>query len=311
MQFNLLSAFLAWYLVVCAQCLKSTNPVVADRRRRHSLDGTYGGIDAQKYPLRICNAFTSMNLLDVTIGEEMITENSPIPYKSCREVELILRKDTHMDFDFGNGSSGVFKMTDLPKEKSLLLLVAYRNPQSNDDVIFHSHVFAKPPASHTQLLVVDAYSAKAKSEMTISRMQAVDELGTPALESLRYNEVVVIGGGKYRLRLHDNVPKTTQNSTDFVAKDGESYVAIRVGGAGGKLGELLPEELIVYPQSSSSSEGSQGSSQGSQGNEGSQGSQGSQGNQGSQGGAHSKATRSGSCLGLAFALVAAAVMNQV
>lgn len=287
MKFQKLSAFLAWYLVVCVRCLtprtKKAQPVL--REDAHG----------QLHLLRICNAYTSSDPLDVSIGKDVLTGNSSIPYKSCREMKVALWHGSDIEFSFQNGSTGVFELSSLPDQSSLLLLVAYRNPHSKQDVIFHSHIFAKVPAKHSQLLVVDSYNGHLKSQMSISHKKASDDLGNSELESLQYNEVVMVVGGKYHLRLRDHTSEKLQHSIDFVANDGESYVAVRVGGmTGEKSGEVLPEELLVFPQSLSSSQGSHGG-------------QGGQGHSA----AHSRAAKSGRCLDLAVALLVMAVTCQV
>lgn len=245
MKFHALSTGLAWCL---ASCVCGLNPKVKQSQSKTLLKEEALG---QLHTLRICNAYTSNSPLEVSIEKEVLTAEVPIPYKSCREIHSRLKPGKDVEFTFVNGSKGVFELTDLPAKSSMLLLVVYRDIQeSSEDVAFHSHIFASVPSNASQILSLDSYNGHQKSQMLIAHQQASDNLGKTEQEKLQYSEVVVVDGGNYKLELLDGKEKV-QHSLDFAAIEGESYVAVRVGGmtTKQKSGKVFPEELLVFPKS--------------------------------------------------------------
>lgn len=244
MKFQALWTGLAWCL---AACVWGLTPKGKQSQSKTLLKEEVVG---QLHVLRICNAYTSDSPLEVSIEKQVLTAEVPIPYKSCREIHTRLKPDTDIEFFFVNGSKGVFALTDLPSKSSILLLVVYRDVhESSDDVAFHSHIFAAVPQDTSQILSLDSFNGHQKSQMLIAHQQASDNLGKSEQEKLQYSEVVVVDGGNYKLELLDDKSEV-QHSLDFATIDGESYVALRVGGMTEKKGgKIFPEELVIFPKS--------------------------------------------------------------
>eukprot|EP00930_Biecheleria_cincta_P101860 TRINITY_DN93506_c0_g1_i1.p1 TRINITY_DN93506_c0_g1~~TRINITY_DN93506_c0_g1_i1.p1 ORF type:complete len:275 (-),score=59.75 TRINITY_DN93506_c0_g1_i1:25-849(-) len=235
-------------LALClATCVWGLTPKGTHSKSDVLLKDDTGG---QRHALRICNAYTSNSPLEVSIDKKMLTAEVPIPYKACREMKSRLRPGDDIEFTFFNGSKGVFELTDLPAKSSILLLVVYRDIQEgSDSVAFHSHIFASVPGNTSQILALDSFNGPQKSQMLIAHQQAADNLGKADQEKLQYSEVVMVDGGNYKLELLDDKSKV-QHSLDFAALDGESYVALRIGGLTARTsGETFLEELLVFPKS--------------------------------------------------------------
>merc|ERR1719478_1396424 len=66
-------------------------------------------------------------------------------------------------------------------------------------------------------------------------------------EELRYNSVVAVNEGKYRVALDDQTG-LEKAMANLVALNHESYVVMRTG-VEAQQGESFPEELVVFPQS--------------------------------------------------------------
>lgn len=194
--------------------------------------------------LRVCNAYPYAAALDVYRDEaEKLTKDSPMPYKSCRDLAPALKSGDKLEFKVGDASAGSFSVADLPDNDATLLLVIHRHDTMSTAVSFESHVFGN--AANAQVAVIDAYKGKKRASPKIRDIVANHKKSRN--EDLRYDSVVAVGQGSYDVVLDDDKGNEVAKSS-FVALDKECYVVMRTG-VEAEGGEPFPEELVVFPQS--------------------------------------------------------------
>jgi hypothetical protein len=219
--------------------------------------------------LIVCNAYAFKEPLDIYRARSMEQANvqGPIAYKHCQDLSVALREGDRLDFKAGDLDVGTFFVRGLPTRKSTLLLVPRRRSNETMAVSFQSHAFSE--LDTTQVAVVDAYSGVGTDVVKI--MDAPQEKKAPSgkqdallpvdqrLETLRYNSIVALGAGKYRIGLGPtslvDISQLDQRKDSFqsvAVASREKYVIMRVGveeddrmGAASR----YPEELVVFPQS--------------------------------------------------------------
>merc|ERR1719149_414751 len=119
-----------------------------------------------KHRLRACNAYPYAAPLDVYRNRvEKLTEDSPLPYKSCREFSRSLKAGDKLKFKVGDANAGTFSISDLPNTDALLLLVIHRHDTLTNAVSFESHVFAN--LLNAQLAIIDTYKGSEKAAVRI------------------------------------------------------------------------------------------------------------------------------------------------
>jgi hypothetical protein len=206
----------------------------ADNSRKMLAKKFVGGMEF-KHRLRVCNAYPYDDALDVFRGGEKLTK-LPLDYKMCGDFASPLLAGDKLKFKVGDANAGTFTVSDLPNNDAVLLLVIHRHDTLSTAVSFQSHVFAN--LLNAQVAVIDTYKGRAIGFPEISD-------GGKTTEKLRYNSVVAVNPGEYRVTLIEGSKKEV---TDLVALNRESYVVIRAG-VESQQGAKYPQELIVYPMS--------------------------------------------------------------
>jgi len=143
-----------------------------------------------------------------------------------------------LKFKVGDANAGTFTISDLPNNDAILLLVIHRHDTLSNAVSFESHVFAN--LLNAQVAVIDTFKGRARGYAEISD-------GGKTTEKLKYNSVVALNPGEYRIRLRDAAGKV-ESTEDFAALNRESYVILRTG-VEAQQGPEYPQELVVYPMS--------------------------------------------------------------
>jgi hypothetical protein len=192
---------------------------------------------AFKHRLRVCNAYPDGAALDVMRAQEKLTKE-PLEYKACGDFSTPLIAGDKLKFVVGGASAGTFVVSDLPNNDAILLLVIQRHDTLSTSVSFQSHVFAN--LLNAQVAVIDTFKGKARGFAELTD-------GSKREEKLRYNSVVAVNPGKYRVSLLDS-KKKVEIMKDFVALNRESYVIIR-SGVESEQSPQYSQELIVFPQS--------------------------------------------------------------
>merc|ERR1719217_1861862 len=146
-----------------------------------------------QHRLRVCNAYPYAAPLDLYRGKEKLTQTS-MPYKECEDFKVQLKAGDKLEFRVGDANAGTFSVSDLPNNDAVLLLVIYRHDTLSTAVSFESHVFAN--LLNAQVAVIDTYKGSAKSFPEISD-------GSQKQEKLRYNSVVAVNPGEYKVSLHE------------------------------------------------------------------------------------------------------------
>jgi len=190
-----------------------------------------------KHRLRVCNAYPYDGAVDVFRGQEKLTK-LPLEYKMCGDFASQLLAGDKLKFKVGDNSAGTFTISDLPNNDAVLLLVIHRHDTLSTAVAFKSHVFAN--LLNAQVAVIDAFKGR-------SRGTAEVHDGSQRREKLKYNSVVAMNPGEYKVELADNHEKVVVIE-DLVALNRESYVIIRTG-VDSEQGPQYPQDLIVYPMS--------------------------------------------------------------
>lgn len=211
--------------------------------RKHVGNGGFVKPLEFNHKLRVCNAYPYSAPLDVYLdGSNKLTEDEAMAYKSCRDFAAPMKAGDKLDFKVGDASAGTFSVADLPNNDATLLLVIHRHDTLSTAVAFESHVFAN--LANAQVAVIDTYKGKAQAVPKIK-----DEAGSNMTrsEELRYNSVVAVNEGKYRVSL-DDAQGLEKALSNLVALNHESYVVMRTG-VEAQSGDSFPEDLIVFPQS--------------------------------------------------------------
>eukprot|EP00747_Dinoflagellata_sp_TGD_P162352 gnl/TRDRNA2_/TRDRNA2_179848_c0_seq1.p1 gnl/TRDRNA2_/TRDRNA2_179848_c0~~gnl/TRDRNA2_/TRDRNA2_179848_c0_seq1.p1 ORF type:complete len:321 (+),score=46.95 gnl/TRDRNA2_/TRDRNA2_179848_c0_seq1:84-965(+) len=212
-----------------------------------------------KQSLRICNAYAWSKPLEVfrVSTKEKLTGDHPLAYKDCRDFQLDLAEGDQLDFTSGELEVGTFFATGVPHGQSSLLLIPRRRDASSMAIQFESHAFAKLQTA--QLAVVDAYKGKQQSTLkiadslkhSVAPQQSLAQTSDRPSEDLRYNSVVALNPGVYRLQLVGSGGSTISEAPIGV-KNAANYVVMRVGGSSTVSDKNeYPEEVIVFPKSSS------------------------------------------------------------
>jgi hypothetical protein len=188
-----------------------------------------------KHRLRVCNAYPNEDPLDVYRGAEKLTK-LPLGYQMCGDFASPLLSGDQLKFEVGGARAGVFTISDLPNNDAVLLLIMHRHDTLSTAVSFHSHVFAN--LLNAQIAVIDTYKGRQHGFVEITD-------GGKKAEKLRYNSVVAVNPGEYKVTLADQANKN-KASVDFTALNRESYVIIRTG-VESQGGPQFTQDLMVYP----------------------------------------------------------------
>lgn len=220
---------------------------------RHASDrgpasGSFLRASSFEYRLRVCNAYPYQAALDVYRGEStLLTTSAPMPYKACQDFQTPLQLRDKVEFKVGDTSTGTFTVSDLPSDDALLLLVVHRHDTLSTAMAFESHVFAN--IENAQVAILDTYKGETRATVRIE-----DDLkgSGPRSEELRYNSVVSVNPGKYRVSLFDQANGKRKEALDggteseLIVMPHESYVVLRTG-VEAQQGDSFPEEIIVFP----------------------------------------------------------------
>jgi len=230
-----LASTLALALVTVANAL-STDAVHHHKTVNHKAKDFVGTVHF-KHRLRVCNAYPYGEALDVFRGKEKMTQE-PLEYKMCGDFASPLLAGDKLKFRVGDANAGTFTVSDLPNNDAVLLLVIHRHDTLSTAVSFQSHVFAN--LLNAQVAVIDTYKGRAHGFAAITD-------GSKREEKLRYNSVVAVNPGEYKVSLEDARSKRSIVE-NLVALNRESYVVIRTG-VESTSGKEYPQDLIVYPVS--------------------------------------------------------------
>lgn len=197
-----------------------------------------------KHRLRVCNAYPYAAPLDVYRNKvQKLTDNSPMPYKSCREFATTLKAGDKLKFKVGDANAGTFSISDLPNTDALLLLVIHRHDTLTNAVSFESHVFAS--LLNAQIAVIDTYKGSEKATLAIGDHSS-DKKSTRN-EDLHYNSIVAVNSGEYDVVLK-GMDRKIKDKKSLVCVNKESYVILRVG-VEAQQGQSYPQEITVFPHS--------------------------------------------------------------
>jgi len=199
--------------------------------------------------LRICNAYPFSKALDVFllsnsaaqhIGEPQSENLSPfvgLAYKDCTEVSRALQPGNELDFTIGGDHHvGIFKISDVPADGSLLQVVVYRSDQLTTAAGFSSHVFRD--TQDPQVVLIDTSKGLGSSSLELREFTE----GKP--QTVTFDKVVTITPG-----LYEWVLKTDKHQDDrftLQAVRGQNYVVMRMGVEAFD-GPSFPQEMVIYP----------------------------------------------------------------
>lgn len=230
-------------VVICGVFLAFLAPSEASHLLRHG-QSTTGFVKPLEFnhQLRVCNAFPNSQSLDVFKSVEKLTDDAPMPYKSCSDFSSPLKVGDKLDFRIPDVTEGTFSVAELPNSDAVLLLVVHLHDEHHTAMSFESHVFGDN--QNAQVAIIDAYRGKANANPWIKD----DSMGNSSRsEELRYNSVVAVNSGKYDVALDDDKGVEKARSP-LIALDRGTYVVLRTG-VETPQGEQFPEDLLVYPQS--------------------------------------------------------------
>lgn len=217
-------------------------------------------IDVPRYThkLRVCNAFTDDSPVELLHHKKThsaianLTKGGLLSYKACQDFLTDLVRHDSVEFRQNSKHLSSFSVSSLPQRDALLVLVLHSRDGSKRPT-FASHVFSSNP--HPQVVVLDMFSGSSKGHLAIKASpppeppadgKKTKEVSSMQMESLAYSTVVQVNPGEYNFIL---VGGSRPAKAPLSVKDGESYVAMRVGTEGKA---EFPEEIIAFPQSSAS-----------------------------------------------------------
>lgn len=208
------------------------------------------GIPFVQHHMTVCNAYHAAAPLEILHVEQrmVLTKDSPLRYKDCREFTLPLVEGDRLDFKSSGTTVGTFHITSMPKASASLLLIPRHREGSSRALTFDSHAFAD--LTSPQIAVVDAYLGNdTRTVNIIENLGQAEAAQIPLTEALRYNSVVAVSPGKYDIALFSS--GTGENITAMPLRAGAraKCVVMRVGG-GMHNGVEVPQELVVFPNSS-------------------------------------------------------------
>lgn len=185
---------------------------------------------ADKHKLRVCNAYPSSRDLRVLRNNKELTGQSQMMYKDCIELQGSLAKGDRLNFESGAVPLGTFTVSELPGEKSTLLLVVFRDSKVSTKIGFRSHVFEEDADEMAQLAVIDTFQGKTKSTLSIAQFQDLDKSGTPASvqeAAVNFDNAIGLKGGVYQIRILTGASRLVAGP--FRVVDGQKYVLLRIG----------------------------------------------------------------------------------
>jgi hypothetical protein len=201
-----------------------------------------------KHRLRVCNAYPYASALEILLGKsQRLTENEPMPYKSCRDMTYALKAGDKLEFKIGDATAGTFSVNDVPNNDATLFLVVHRHDTLSTAVAFESHVFSN--LANPQVAIIDTYKGKARATPRIKDAEVSQSARSERSEALRYNSVVAVNPGLYDVEL-DGDDGASLATSQLVALNRESYVVLRTG-VEAQQGESYPQSLVVFPRSDS------------------------------------------------------------
>lgn len=200
------------FSTLCAALLSLTTAVIVGKR----------GEDEHR--LRVCNAYPSSHALKVLRNNIEFMGNSQMKYKECIELKGPLKEQDRLNFETDGVPLSTFTVSALPKPKSTLILVAYRESNSSTRILFKSHVFT--PSKLAQVAVIDTYQGKAQSDLLISQIPEANKTDV-FQETLEMNTVMDLEAGVYQVKITSDAFKGLAGP--FMVEEGEDYVVLRTG----------------------------------------------------------------------------------
>lgn len=198
-----------------------------------------------KRTLRVCNAYPYPTALHVFHGEDQLTEDEAMTYKSCRDFHIELQPGDNLLFKVGDIEAGTFSVSDLPNNDAVMMLIIYRHDTHSTAVSFESHVYAN--LLNSQLAVVDTYKGPEMATLRIEdRSKETADETVHKTEDLRFDTVVALNPGRYDVVLA--FEGETVATESLVAINRESYVVMRTGVKATE-GSTYAQELVVFPHS--------------------------------------------------------------
>jgi hypothetical protein len=232
----LISTLVLSYLTVVASVVSNAAHNVVHKSELRA--GQKASIHPFKHRLRVCNAYPFEDGLDIYRGHEKLTK-LPLDYKMCGDFQTQLVAGDKLKFKVGTDNAGTFTISDLPNNDAVLLLTIHRHDTLSNAVSFQSHVFAN--LLNAQIAIIDTYKGRARATAEIADGKKN--------EMLRYNSVVAVNPGEYKVSLVDALDvNKTEAGSNLVALNRESYVIIRTG-VESEQGPQYAQDLIVYPMS--------------------------------------------------------------
>jgi hypothetical protein len=197
-----------------------------------------------KRTLRVCNAYPYPSAMHVFHGEDELTKDEAMTYKTCRDFHIELQPGDDLLFKVGDIDAGTFSVSDLPNNDAVMMLIIYRHDTVSTAVTFESHVYAN--LLNAQIAVVDTYQGPEKASLRIDERSAKEDKRPAKTEDLRFDSVVALNPGRYELvLLRDGEQVATES---LVAVNKESYVVMRTGVKPNE-GSSYAQELVVFPHS--------------------------------------------------------------
>lgn len=211
------------------------------------------------YKLRLCNAYTSSDRLEMRRLQEPRIVEYPLPYKQCNDYMMPLREGDQLQFRAGDQEVGIFTVTGLPTDtQDTLLLIPHHRDASTTSVSFASHIFKRSMDS-AQVAIVDAYQGSSQSTLLLEEPAQQEEISFDTVISLR--------PGEYDFVLKNSLGSTEPSNTycpshgycrhpttkvQIATHAQDHYLVMRVGMGAPAVRQGFPEELIVFPQTSRS-----------------------------------------------------------
>eukprot|EP00930_Biecheleria_cincta_P059659 TRINITY_DN45374_c0_g1_i1.p1 TRINITY_DN45374_c0_g1~~TRINITY_DN45374_c0_g1_i1.p1 ORF type:complete len:352 (-),score=75.95 TRINITY_DN45374_c0_g1_i1:9-1001(-) len=209
-----------FFSTLCVALLSFTSAVIVGKRSEGEPEEA-----AIDHRLRVCNAYPSSHALKVLKNNIEFMGQSQMKYKECTELKGPFKEHDQLNFETDGVPLSTFTVTDVPQEKSTLLLVAYREDNSSTRILFKSHVFT--PSKLAQVAVIDTFQGQTVPDLLISQIKPDDNTTGAFQGPLELNSVMDLAAGVYQVEI--TTVASDVLAGPFIVEGGEDYVFLRTG----------------------------------------------------------------------------------
>merc|ERR1719171_400102 len=196
-----------------------------------------------EHAVRICNAYAGDGSFLVThmtkVAQKQMAESlGDLPYKGCKDFNVRMRRGDRFSFAAASASEpGIFAVSEVPRDKAVMLLIAQRRSPRSGSMVFQSHIYSE--ADEAQVAVIDTCQDCQQDRAFLQERSSNQTLLSSEL--LEFGSVASVLPGRYQVSLLSADMKEVSKKRADV-QQARNYVVFRVGG-----GANRTSEGVVFP----------------------------------------------------------------